>query len=1226
MTEETLFALALERPSGAERRAFLDAACGGDRWLRDRVEQLLAADERSRGILEQGPAAAAVLAACHPDATASGPSGAPPVGGGPRVIPEADPPGYELSEQVGEGGMGVVYRARDTRLNRDVAVKFLRARFASDGPAARRFLGEARVTAQLQHPGTPPVHQVGALPDGRPFLVMKLIKGRTLADLLADERADRGRLLAAFEQVCQAVAFAHSRGIVHRDLKPANVMVGAFGEVQVMDWGLAKDLASRERERPEPDGGHEAPAAASVIDTDRGAEGTRTGTVLGTPAYMPPEQATGAVDQVEARSDVFGLGAILCAVLTGRPPYAAADFESTRQLAAQARLGDAFTRLDACGADPGLVELCKRCLAAEKADRPADAGEVARAVADLRAAADERARVAELDRVRAEGDRAKAEAEAREQRKRRRVQLALVAALGVLVIGGGAFGWYTDHHATKHRDRLEENAKAVAALLDQCEAALRADEPDQAAIALEAAERRAADGGAEELAGRLDRCRADLRLLRELDRIDTFRWTWTGRGFPHKAAWAERWRAVLAEYGVTRDEGRAAESAERVNGSLVRDRLLAALDECLAIDQTVGLRAVLRAADPHPYRDAVRDAVVAVGGGDLLAELASRPEALAQPARFAAVLARFTEVPKVRKREVLASALRTRPGNLNLLMAMAETYPTNQSDGAGKPEGAGEPVRWYQAAVAAHPGHLAALVNLSIALWDRGDADGAIATAREAVRANPQQAKAHETLGFMLRRIEDLDGAIAAYREAVRLDRVFVDAHYGLGVSLRTKGDLNGAIAAYREAVRLDPGYADAHYRLGNALKAKGDLNGAIAAYQEAVRFDPESADAQHGLANALKAREDAGGASADKEAVRADPQQAKAHYNQGNALKARGDLNGAIAAYREAGRADPGLAAAHFQLGFALREKGDLNGAIAAYREAVRADPSYTAAHFNLGNALKARRDYDGAIASFKEALRLDPLFAEAHYNLGAVLCDEKRNYDAAIASFEETIRLNPNIALAHNGLAVARRAKGDVNGAVAALREAVRADPSYTAAHYRLGVLLCDEKRDYDGAIAAFQEVTRLEPNNANAHYNLGHAQRCKGDAAAAAANFRRVIRLSPRNSSAHDHLAWILATGPDRLRDGKQAVVYATRACDLSGWTVPLRISTLGAAYAEAGDFARAVEFERKALSDLDYAKRFGKTAQERLELYAQKKPCRDPSLASRELAPPPREVKP
>ena len=189
-----------------------------------------------------------------------GPTDTAPFHGGTRAAQVVGPPGYELAEPVGEGGMGVVYRARDTRLHRDVAVKFLHPRFATDGPAARRFLGEARVTAQLQHPGVPPIHQAGALPDGRPFLAMKLIQGRTLADLVADRAADRGRLVAAFEQVCQAVGYAHAHKVVHRDLKPSNVMVGAFGEVQVMDWGLAKVLAEggvadegRAKRQPQPE-------------------------------------------------------------------------------------------------------------------------------------------------------------------------------------------------------------------------------------------------------------------------------------------------------------------------------------------------------------------------------------------------------------------------------------------------------------------------------------------------------------------------------------------------------------------------------------------------------------------------------------------------------------------------------------------------------------------------------------------------------------------------------------------------------------------------------------------------------------------------------------------------------------------------------------------------------------------------------------------------------------
>lgn len=318
---------------------------------------------------------------------------------GERVFP-AD---YEPREEVGHGGMGVVFRARDTALDRDVAIKLLLPQFATASPVAARFLGEARIAAQLQHPGIPPVHAVGTLPDGRPFIAMKLIKGKTLKALL-DEGLDRGRFLTVFEHVAQAVAYAHQRRVIHRDLKPGNIMVGAFGEVQVMDWGLAKVLPPPDEttdDRADP------PEWGTFIVSPRGdSDGTEDGSVQGTPAFMPPEQAGGELHRIGPPADVFALGAVLCYGLIGRPAYTGRTAKEVYLKAVRAQTDEALTGLDACGADPELVTLARRCLAADPGDRPTDAGKVVEALAGWRAAADERARLAEHARA----ERAVAEA------------------------------------------------------------------------------------------------------------------------------------------------------------------------------------------------------------------------------------------------------------------------------------------------------------------------------------------------------------------------------------------------------------------------------------------------------------------------------------------------------------------------------------------------------------------------------------------------------------------------------------------------------------------------------------------------------------------------------------------------------------------------------------------------------------------------------------------------
>ncbi|MFL5340941.1 MAG: protein kinase domain-containing protein [Gemmataceae bacterium] len=295
----------------------------------------------------------------------------------PADAPAADlpaVPGYRVLREIARGGMGRVLAAFDLTLDRDVALKVLLS-----GANADRFVRESRITARLPHPAIPPVHALGTLADGCPFLAMKLVVGQTLA--VEMKSADRPRLLQAFTQVCQAVGFAHSRGVIHRDLKPANVMVGAFGEVQVMDWGLAKELTGREvGDEPRSAAPPALPAAADAGEvTGHHSAGestddqTQAGTVLGTPVYMAPEVATGQAATTAA--DVYGLGAILYTLLAGRPPYTgttAADVLKKVTTTDPSLFAQANSSVP-----PALVAICRKAMARDPDDRYPSADDVA---------------------------------------------------------------------------------------------------------------------------------------------------------------------------------------------------------------------------------------------------------------------------------------------------------------------------------------------------------------------------------------------------------------------------------------------------------------------------------------------------------------------------------------------------------------------------------------------------------------------------------------------------------------------------------------------------------------------------------------------------------------------------------------------------------------------------------------------------------------------------------
>lgn len=348
---------------------------------------------------------------------------------------------YKLEGEIARGGMGAVLRGRDEDLGREIAVKVMLQNHAGKTELLQRFVEEAQIAGQLQHPGITPVYELGRFPDQRPYFTMKLVRGQTLAKLLkdrSDPSSERPRFLKVFEQICQTLAYAHARKVLHRDLKPHNIMVGSFGEVQVMDWGLAKvmtesgvsgTVSARLSETPVASEGSVQTKRSSGYSTD--IPNTQAGSVLGTPAYMSPEQARGDIDQLDERADVFGLGAILCEILTGKPPYVGADGMEIFRKAADAELADAHARLQSCGADDELITLARRCLSAHREDRPRDASVLTKELTGYLHSVEDRLKQAELTA-------AKATTKAEEESKRRQVTFRLAAGILLTLLAGMA--------------------------------------------------------------------------------------------------------------------------------------------------------------------------------------------------------------------------------------------------------------------------------------------------------------------------------------------------------------------------------------------------------------------------------------------------------------------------------------------------------------------------------------------------------------------------------------------------------------------------------------------------------------------------------------------------------------------------------------------------------------------------------------------------------------------
>jgi serine/threonine protein kinase/Flp pilus assembly protein TadD len=773
---------------------------------------------------------------------------------------ELDLRAYELLEPLGAGGMGEVYRGRDPGLGRDLAVKVVRACYRGNPHVERRFMREARVTGSLQHPDIVPVHNLGRLPDGRLYYTMKLVRGQTMERILAEGAGGGGEqlayLLGIFEKVCQAVGYAHSQRVIHRDLKPANIMVGSFGEVQVMDWGLAKVLSHRENQTTlaEDEGSGNAGEPK-----EPGGNLSQAGTAMGTLAYMPPEQAAGRLDLVDERADVFSLGAILCVLLSGQPPYYHPDREAMFLQAQRGDLKGAWERLDVSGQEAELVSICKECLALEPEKRPRDAGVVAARLGAYRAGVQERLRRAELDRE-------TAQVKAREERRRRRVALGLAASLLVLVLSvAGAALWYQQYQAerTYRSGRLKEEVKAALeggdrewkdlheGLVDAQKVRWLLGDLQRWKKKLDEVQgywqqgQKLADSdpellgpelleGLQSLKRNLQAGELDWRFAARLDEIRLKAATpFDGKFDPHAAA--PEYGEAFQQEGWHIKESDAADIAQRLAATPIRYALVAALDDWASLtrDRELGVKLleIARQADPDPWRNEFRQRSVWRDRAKL-EKLAEKVDYARQSPQILRVLATRLELSGADSEGFLTTALLHYPSDfwLNFLIGNLLKEPTAR-------------VPYFRAAWVLRPESSMALGRLGFSLAEAGNVPGGIEHCQKAIHLNPQQPELHGLLGYTLIMKEDWAGAVESFQKALQLKPDLAEAHYALGVVRFKKDDVPGAIENFQKALALEPNLGEAHSALGNALYKQGDLSAAIMHYQKSLEFRPNESE-----------------------------------------------------------------------------------------------------------------------------------------------------------------------------------------------------------------------------------------------------------------------------------------------------------------------------------------------------------------------------------------------
>ncbi len=1147
---------------------------------------------------------------------------------------------YQITGQLGAGGMGEILQVRDEDIGRELAAKVIKGQ--ADSRTLAKFLREGQITGQLEHPNIVPLYELGMTPDKQVYFTMKRIDGDDLAVLLSRSGAGEGQTLfeylQIFVKVCDAMSMAHSQGVIHRDLKPANIMVGRFGEVQVMDWGLARVIG-----QPDPT------ADSCTVDLGRSSQllertqlkqsgdqlKTLAGTVLGTPHYMAPEQARGEIDRLDQSSDVYALGAILYEMLTLETPFSGTSLREVLEQVAVGEMVPPIERTPERMVPWELDSVVRRAMSHRRGDRYATVSELS----------------ADIQQFLEGGTLAAARYTAGQRLvKWARQHKALVAGVaGVMLFGVSLLVGIQVQAA---RDR----AAAVALGLRNADSASRAL-PGLSALG-QALQRRSKIGGQR---SESDKARwktvlaGYFKTISALDRglsvapddpVLRSRRQAAGRALSHAAMLTGDFTLAAQAVEDTLTWGASSEQAE-TDRALVevertrRMRRRKKAIEAMIADLQLGLASTER-THPHWLLDDYVFALVALRDPQtvrVLSQALSRVTAWARQNPkdktwpdadrdraivLCRVLGRLDLPGVVEPMAALSRVVGDAAVSVEAGLALCNTAsPQAQAPLIELRNRLGNLSNgWMQISTAFRrvpdstpqdrPRSWRDYLRIAEACREREDYQKQLAALDKLVELRPSWARAWGERGFAHYHLGQQDKALADFGQAFKLEpenplvlanrasvllgldrpaQALQDldlvlskkpnlsaVHRYRGIALRQLGRFEEAIRSLQRAIELKPEFAEHYNELGRTRQAMRQYDAAVRMYTAAIRQNSQYARYWVNRGNVRRYQGDLKGAREDfSQALRLAPRSSRAFMGRAGVFRDEGDTTSALAELGRALKFDPREHRSMVIRAEIYNKLGKPRRALSDLDRALRLAPRYARALRARSEAWRLVGDLDRAIADTTAAIGLEPADADSYSRRGA-LYQAQHKIKLALADFDKAIELAPRSPLALSNRSSLRLMTGDIRGALADAQASIRSNPGQDSG-YANRASARKELGDLDGTIADYsQAILLVKDARKRGQYQTqrGIAYQLKGDQDKALADFDQAIAADGRNVVAH------ISRGTAYFSKGEldpaMSSYRAALKVDPTAW---LALFNIGLIHERRGQVAEALRAMRRAL---------------------------------------------